>query len=796
MMNEQQLMQYFETHKLSQRARDYICDVRANEPARLVGVNSQSNVCTWLASNKMGHQVQTESRTVEKAFATSFEYSHDVIEYWDQTMAVPIKCTNKNGRSYTRWYTADFLLLHDTGPRIIETKTEKELHRLTKKNPSDWKCIGSEYFFRPAMASFAEIGIQYVTLSSAEINPVHIANLRLLLRARYSEISADKKFVEKIRKKLSAHAWGKLSDIADLLGLVDLTPLLKCIDGGLLFADIDNRFLSQPDTVWVALSPELLALCIEDESHQNELTSAVGAFDTVSLSTVPTASNAEKAINKLKRMQSGESSRSVRRWQKKIEEGLKTGLNEFQSLLDNNIRKGNRTQRLNDDVSKFLDWHIKNEYGNKDNLTVYTAHKNYEVLALKKYPFYPPVSRTTYMARVHRSRDDLDRKRGGRRAANAAKSPSRVEDRAIAASLPFELAAIDHYNADIFCVLVSPKGIVYVARPWVTAMVDICTKAILAFWVGFRCPSSRSCSMVIRQCVRRHQKLPAEIIVDRGTDFTSTYFQAMMAHLKVDFSLRPAENPRFGSEVERLFGAMKTQCLAMRPGNLVNYKAVRAISGSFSPDKHAVLTIEQLLEELSIFSNWKNSNISGNQLYSPGELIEHGISRFSCMPVPAKEDKEFIVATAVNADKYTVDFRRGVHINGLHYWHPALVKAKPKKKDLEVRFEPENPYQIYCRIGENWVVCSATKLTSFNRKDPVARLAEAVRILDGRTARDLAKKEADHDLIRKLIEMEHPMSAQKVVVMQNDYIEEYDDSLFSASSSVEVRRLQVSEWSK
>ena len=88
---------------------------------------------------------------------------------------------------------------------------------------------------------------------------------------------------------------------------------------------------------------------------------------------------------------------------------------------------------------------------------------------------------------------------------------------------------------------------------------DAFSRRVLALYLTFDPPSYRSCMMALRECVRRHARLPQIVIVDGGRDFQSIYFETLLARYECTKKTRPAAKPRFGSVCERLFGTAKTQ---------------------------------------------------------------------------------------------------------------------------------------------------------------------------------------------------------------------------------------------
>ena len=78
---------------------------------------------------------------------------------------------------------------------------------------------------------------------------------------------------------------------------------------------------------------------------------------------------------------------------------------------------------------------------------------------------------------------------------------------------PFEIGHIDHTELDVE-VVCSRTGRV-LGRPWLTLLIDAYSRRVPAIYLTFDPPSYRSCMMVLRECVRRHQRLP-QIVVGNG----------------------------------------------------------------------------------------------------------------------------------------------------------------------------------------------------------------------------------------------------------------------------------------
>jgi len=100
--------------------------------------------------------------------------------------------------------------------------------------------------------------------------------------------------------------------------------------------------------------------------------------------------------------------------------------------------------------------------------------------------------------------------------------------------------------------------------------------------------------MVLRECVRRHMRLPQTIVVDGGTDFQSTYFETLLARYEIIKKTRPPAKARFGSTCERIFGTANQHFFHNLAGNTQLSRSSRQVTKSVDPRTHAVWTLKEL----------------------------------------------------------------------------------------------------------------------------------------------------------------------------------------------------------
>lgn len=321
-----------------------------------------------------------------------------------------------------------------------------------------------------------------------------------------------------------------------------------------------------------------------------------------------------------------------------------------------------------------------------------------------------PVCRSTfytYWDRAPLKNEDSFRK-GGRRLANQQADAFDPATRTIIATRPFAVAHVDHWKTDLHLVVGHIDGAKITKRAWLTGMVDAFNGEILAIWLSFSDPSKKACTMVIRDCVRRHGRLPEMIITDGGSDFKSAHFFVMLATLGVVRCERPSEDPRFGQQVERLFKDFKDRFARGLPGFGISIERARAVSAAFKAAKSSSLTLLEAFEAIEAFAfrGYNNSPKPGEM--SSRYAIRQKASRL--YPHSGRKitwDLKFLIATSIESpdNQYKVWTGKGIHVYDKWYSSPKLLTFRGYKKDIFVRLEPYADSVIYVCIEGKWLEC-------------------------------------------------------------------------------------------
>ncbi|AWU98592.1 hypothetical protein DM992_02710 [Burkholderia sp. JP2-270] len=279
---------------------------------------------------------------------------------------------------------------------------------------------------------------------------------------------------------------------------------------------------------------------------------------------------------------------------------------------------------------------------------------------------------------------------------------------------PFHIAHIDHTPLPIR-VRARLNGRV-LKSIWLTLMVCTFTRRILAYYLTFDPPSYRSCMMVIRECVRRHGRVSQFLVVDRGPEFESIYFEQLVANLKCHKKRRKTARPHDGSVIESLFGTTEEAFVHNLLGNTQAESQYRKVTKETSPSRLAIWTYETLSREFERYLNTVYDRNHHTALgCSPLEAYNAGIAltgrrhhvrivfneAFLLMSMPS---------TAKGTAKVTV---RGIKVNYCYYSSPALRILSAIGERVPVRFDPFNMGIAYAYIENKWHECHSEHYVVF-----------------------------------------------------------------------------------
>src|SRR6266496_6086143 len=627
MLTDEEFRVWVQRNKIDPTAESALARIRSSPPSRRVRGRA-SNVSGRYPSVKMGCSIQFESQHVELWAIYAMERDDDVLEYYDQPTRTQLHYKSRSGHKTSPWHTPDFLVIRRNGAAFEEWKQASSLEQLTTRMPEryqreasgGWRCP-------PGEAAASSLGLTYRVRTSNEYHPCYIQNLKFLQDFWTHPFTLSKQAESLVRDAvtmypgvsvaalLEAHTdlvvdivWAMLAtqsiftdltatslmnwehvflyasalDVESAKQLKEGTPPLSSIASPLL---IDGRLWeAEMQETQVLLRPEVGAsftLPLEQFHHLV----ALGQIRQMEQATPsPLSDNARErlagasprgleAANKRWReilaYFRGDAitvtPRSVQNWMAayaRAEADMGCG---YIGLLDRAALRGNRTPRVPDASKELLKEYLSTHYTAPQAKRAASVYRLY--CAEAKEQGIPPVGeRTFYRERAAFEDARVTGLRRGKRAAYELDPALAYLDQTTPrhGERPFERAHLDHTELDI--VLVSSVTGKPLAKPWATFLTDAYGRRILACYVTYDPPSYRSAMMAFRLCVKQYGRLPQELVVHRGPEFGSVYFQTLLTRCFVTKLERPAEQPRFGSVIERLFGKTTTELIQQLRG--------------------------------------------------------------------------------------------------------------------------------------------------------------------------------------------------------------------------------------
>ncbi len=771
-LTDEEFSAWCQRNKMSPEAEIAIQRIRSSPPVRRVRGRA-SNVSGRYPSVKMGVSIQFESQHVELWAIYAMERDDDVLEYYDQPTRIQLHYRSLRGHKTSPWHTPDFLVIRRNGAGFEEWKPENTLEGLTKRMPEryqpdprgGWRCP-------PGEQAAGALGLTYRVRTSGEYHPQYIHNLKFLQDFWTHPFSISPQAEQTIRDALAVYPGISVDALLQAHPDLVVDVVWAMLTTQSLFTDLTATSLMDWERVFlyasasegeaarqaandvhpalpiaspliidgrlwevemqeeqVLLRPEVGApfcLPVEQFHHMR----ASGLIAQASLSTPSPLSEVARARIAKASPKSQEAAykrwreilayarggaltvttRSVQNWMAAYRQAEANFGSGYVGLLDRVAERGNRSPRVPDASKELLKAYLTTHYATPVGKRAIAVYRLYREEALKQG--IPPVGeRTFYRERAAFEDSSVVAQRRGNRAAYALEPALAYLDQTTPrhGQRPFERAHLDHTQLDIY--LISSVTGKPLAKPWVTFLTDANTRRILACYVTYDPPSYRSVMMAFRQCVKHYGRLPQELVVDRGPEFQSVYFETLLMRCFVTKLERPAGQPRFGSVIERLFGTTTTELINQLRGNTQASKIPRQMTHEVDPKRLAVWTLDAFARRLAEYCLEVYDQMEHRALFqSPREAFAQGMLRAGSrtqMLIPYSED--FLIQTRPSTRTGVVKIHqgRGITVNGLQYWHECMRSPSVAGKSVPVRYEPYNMGFAYAYIDGQWVECIA-----------------------------------------------------------------------------------------
>jgi len=469
--------------------------------------------------------------------------------------------------------------------------------------------------------------------------------------------------------------------------------------------------------------------------------------------------------------------RTQRRWVSAYRESERMYGNGFIGLIPTISRRGNNQSKIPNRTLELMLDHIDRDYESGKQKNKLSSYQ----LFVKKCEdtMVVPCSYKAFV-RACNNRDAFTQtlKRKGRRGAYRFESTNVTADHHTI-QRAFQQAHIDHTQLDIE-ITATESGEV-LGRPWLTLMIDECSRRILGIHLSFDPPSKLACMAVLRDCVRRHHRLPDVIVVDNGKEFHSTYFETMLAFYGVTKKSRPPAKPRFGSKQERVFGTLNTKFLYNLEGNTQITKDVRQVTKANDPKRLACWPFAAFYQRLEqwCFSVYDQS-VHSSLGRMPREVFEESQQRHGLRQqrfIAFDETFKILSSPSTSKGKAKVQPNVGVKIHYINYWSEAFRDPRIQGEQVPVRYNPLDASEAYAYVNKRWVHCRSL-YTQLFRGCSVRQIELATKTLRERLKRgnksfninattiaefiesaeaeELLHKQRLHDLEQRHINVEQP----------------------------------------
>lgn len=730
MLSQEEFDQWVLHCNLSDRDKNIIDNIRSSPPARRVQSRIGNVRGHFNRSRKMNHTIQYESRTVELSAILMMEYDDDVLEIWDQPPSFVVNYKDNAGKHRGYTYTADFFVIRRNNAGWEEWKTEGQLKELAAKHPNRYlRDDNNLWHFLPGDRYAADFNLYFQVHSSAELNSVQTQNFKLLM-PYFTDSDSHQDYQPK-KNILSAVEREPGISMAELLGRIDgisNEDIFKLITLDQIYVDLRQAWLGNEQQTQIYRSKEAADFShalSETTKLANEATSLIAKEkqqDPRSEKRIPTKEEMIEAMRRLEIIKPAiygkpitdktAAPRTHRKWIADFKEAAREDGNGLLGLIPRHRGKGNTDDRLaliDERLRPLMIDCISNLYETPVQQTKNLVYGKF-ALRCEELGLKPPTYRTFRLAIKNRADATQIAKMEGNKVAyqhNEFIDPSYIE-LPVHGDRPWECVHIDHTQLDVELRHSTKEPLM--GKAWITLLIDSFSRRVLAFYLTFDSPSYRSCMSVIRECVRRFNRLPESIYSDNGAEFRSIFYEKLVAQYKCDSQWRPPTKPRFGAIIERFIHTLNKQFIHNLQGNTKIMKKARQVAKEVNPKNFAVWTLPLLESSLdTYFFEEYDTNVHSGLGCSPREEYQRGMNKFPLPQPIIAYDEDFKINTLPTTPKETAKVSRsgGISINGIRYQSSHLRKKKVIGLQVPIRYDPFNLAHAYAYIEKQWRECFA-----------------------------------------------------------------------------------------
>ncbi|WP_256776789.1 MULTISPECIES: hypothetical protein [unclassified Stenotrophomonas] len=718
-MTPDELQNHLRTLDLSLEDRAFAFDLYGHGAGRTVGAYALDNVIVDFSSKKCRAIRRLESHTVEQTYALELELDPDVISYVCQ-----VKCHGiRRGRHISTAH-ADFFVIRRSYVEVVECKSITKLDSLVKKKPDEWIREDGQYR-NLAYERWADShGITYMVRATPPYNSRYLRNLQFIYHNWDKELSfARREGFTEVQKRLTAGP-KSISTLMVEMAWFNVGIAAALLADKLLFGPIEHVPLIDVRNFYLSLNPEQ-ALAIGVEFSKGIDVLYLDASDPMSLAS---STDVEKAVARLKKLDrviaSGEPlPRRMRALERKVRAARAEGRNPLQDTLTNYAKSGNRSSRLTSEQTAAVSATIKSHWLSGLVTSKSDLHREL-VMQCKELGIVAPGYKALMSRVKHTSRAVRDLAVGGKRTYQANKPRSDARVRSGSALAVHSVLHIDATKVDHRTFIQGQEGLedqcplLYCGR-------DEASGHVMAHAFVFG-PARRDGALILlRNYVRKHQKLPHSIVIDRGSDLKSAIGELCQIH-GVTILTVPTGGSRYNSECETIQGQINAMVSHRLIGSTKPDQAGRSVDGKFKSRSTARMEFSTTESEITELLYGLLPRLPGADHCGSGERMEELIRFAPNSGLPIVMDDDLLFLTSVKLQSTSYERTRGFRFCGRSYTNAELCSRLSSERILEARRDPEDTTFVWIQTTARRYIAWCSEVTKIGHYTAEDRLFEAL----------------------------------------------------------------------
>lgn len=321
-----------------------------------------------------------------------------------------------------------------------------------------------------------------------------------------------------------------------------------------------------------------------------------------------------------------------------------------------------------------------------------------------------------------------------------------------------EIVQMDHTVVDI--ILCDSETRKPIGRPWLTVLIDVHTRVLLGYYLGFHAPSLLTVATAIchaafpkdKQMVKHGLDpkwypcygIPEILHMDNAKEFRSAQLERACSLYGIQTKFRPYGKKHYGGVVERYIGTMMTSKVHFLPGTTRSNVLQRK---GYDSEANSALSFKE-------FSSWFAGEVATyHATYHQGIQMS---PRAAWDKAFKGTDGEYLYPPLLHDPfRFRLDFlpetRRsirpiGIEFNGMRYWSPDLAPFIGEK-NVVVKYDPMSLSKIWIKLDRQYVEASFSDITQEDmtledsrllRKQAKALNVQDLSLIAGLQARDSA----------------------------------------------------------